>query len=96
MSISAVEKCSICRHACKSDFIKAFCKFYPKEELLGWKGHFTDPNNKKHESTSRMCVVCQEYFNYRNMHWKHEPEGWYPMCKNCVKTALFIDETVHK
>lgn len=96
MAISSAEKCSLCRFPCKSDTYKAFCKFYPQNEYLGNPVHFKDPNESKHEITSRMCVVCKEYVNYRKTHWKKEKDGWYPFCKECVKTALFIDESVLK
>lgn len=94
MAISSEEKCGICRFPCKSDVIKVFCKFYPKDSYLGHEIHFKDPEDKKHETTSRMCVVCKNYFNYRNIHWKKEEEGYYTMCKDCVKTAHFIDNMV--
>lgn len=85
------QKCEICRFPCKSDE-KTNCKFYPQEHQLGNKKYFVDHNPKKHDSTSRMCIICKQYFSYGNIRWKKEKEGLYPFCADCFKTALFIDE----
>jgi hypothetical protein len=91
MAISSVEKCSICRFACKSDTYKAFCKFYPKREFLD-----SLVNDDEVGSTRRACVVCKASLNYRKTHWKQDLNKWYPVCVECAKTALFIDETAKR
>ena len=88
------KKCSICRFACKIEETTD-CKFYPQEQHLGHARYFKDLEPwKKHDKTSRMCVVCKDYFNYRNIVWKREKEGLYPFCTECHKRGLFIDSMV--
>jgi CRISPR/Cas system CSM-associated protein Csm3 (group 7 of RAMP superfamily) len=86
------QKCEICRFSCKSDEDKV-CKFIPQEHNLGFPTHFKDPNNEKHEDTSRMCVVCKVYYNFRNIKWIKEKEVFYPFCTECAKTQAFIRQT---
>jgi hypothetical protein len=89
MAIESVEKCGICRFSCKSEVYKTFCKFYPKGEFLD-----SLVDDKEVGGTRRTCLVCKASLNYRKTHWKRDNNKWYPVCKECAKNALFIEEIV--
>lgn len=87
-------KCAICKNSCKESSLD--CKFYPQDTALGYETHFKDPNYKKHESTSRMCVVCKDYFNLNKIRWIRQDEGLYSMCLECARTHDFILVYAHR
>ncbi len=94
-----MERCVVCRYPCKGSFVnkedKDKCKFYPKEHMLGFATHLEDPNpHRKHDATSRMCVVCKEYHHYSKVTWWMGKGGYYPFCPECWQRHLFILENV--
>jgi len=89
-----LEKCRICRFACKTN-IDRQCNFEPQKKYLGFPFHFRDPvPNHRHKRNSIICVVCKEYFNKKRMFWVKEKEGYYPMCAECRDRHYFIVKTV--
>ncbi len=90
---SMLKKCLHCRFACKTDQQKE-CKFEPKNEFLGYARYFKDTQDwKKHEQTSKICVVCKGWFSNQNIKWLREKEGYYSFCLDCAKTQAFIRQT---
>lgn len=87
-----MDKCEICRNSCKG-IAKEECKFYPKECFIGESVHFAeDPNRHygKHESTSRMCVVCKTYFSSVNIKWWKGIKSMFPFCLECWKRHVWV------
>ena len=93
---SMLRKCTECKYSCKTDQ-QALCKFEPKDEFKGHSVHFKDPKNwGKHDQDSRMCVVCKNWFNYKNIKWVRESEGLYPICVEDAKTHAFIVQNTER
>ena len=87
-----IEKCRDCRFSCKGN-TENCRKFYPKEDLLGYKIHSKENSTKhydKHEKTSHMCTVCKDYFHYSKIRWVRYESGYYPLCLEDMKRAHFI------
>lgn len=87
-----MSKCEGCRQTCKNQE-SSRCKFFPKESLLGYPIHFKETPDRfygKHERTSRICVVCKEYFNLAKIKWWKGKAGAYSFCLDCWKRHLFI------
>ena len=92
-------KCSICRFPCKVDNPEPGCKFIPQNHLLGYPIHFKDAHtkrNNKHEETSRICVVCKDYFHHEKIRWLKLPSGYYSFCPSDASRATFIAKYVPK
>ena len=92
------DKCEICRNSCK-DNGKEDCKFYPKDCFIGYPVHFKEAPDKhygKPEATSRICVVCKGYFNYKNIKWIKYPSGYYSFCPECHVGALYSVQNTKK
>jgi|WetSurMetagenome_2_1015567.scaffolds.fasta_scaffold210951_2 hypothetical protein len=90
------DRCEMCRNSCKG-IAKEECRFYPKDCFLGNEMHFReDPTRyySKHESTSRICVVCKEYFNHRLIKWWKGKMGMYSFCPACWKRHLYVLKTM--
>jgi len=89
-------RCNLCRYPCKDN--KEGCNnFYPQEHLLGNPIHFKEDPTKhyaKHESTSRMCVVCKEYTNRSRIRWIRLSQGYYPFCLECGSRNDYITQKV--
>jgi hypothetical protein len=78
--------CEICRNPCKEQ-VAGCKKGIPKDEHLGCAVHFQeDPNRHygRHEKTSRMCVVCKDYFHFSKIVWRRLMKGLYSFCPECA------------
>lgn len=88
--------CEVCRYKCKD--IEENCKkIFPKENFLGNSIHFKEDPTKaygKHESTSRICVACKDYFHYGKIAWKKLKKGLYSFCPECASRNDYIVQNV--
>lgn len=89
-------RCDLCRFPCKEKLEKC-AKFYPQEHILGYSVHFKEDSTKhygKHDKTSRMCVVCKDYFHCSNIRWIKVESRYYPECLSCALRSDYIRANV--